>query len=190
MLGLTLDGAGVRNIFSELEEEARAWLTAQADPRWLSGTDVFYYAEMRYLGQSFQVDVALDPALVARADMAAIAAAFHAEHLHLYSHADFDAPIEIQQLRTRVVSRMTKPDPTPLKVLDSGIEDAWLENRRLRLQGIWHDDVAVYRREALGPGHRIAGPAIIEQGDATILVPATYSAETGDFGDLTLTREG
>ena len=85
---------------------------------------------------------------------------------------------------------MTKPEPMPLEAPSTGIEDAWLENRRLRLQGAWHDDVSVYRRDALGPGHRIAGPAIIEQGDATILVPATYAAETGEFGDLTLSREG
>ena len=85
---------------------------------------------------------------------------------------------------------MTKPEPTPLEAPSSGVEGAWQENRRLRLLGVWHDDVPVYRREALGPGHRMAGPAIIEQGDATILVPASYSAETGEFGDLTLSREG
>ena len=187
--GLALDGPSVRDIFEELASDARAWLVTQADPRWLSGTDIDYHAEMHYLGQSFQVDVTLDPALVARADMGGIAEAFHAEHLRLYSHADPKAPIEFQQLRTRVVSRMTKPEPMPLEAPSTGIEDAWLENRRLRLQGVWHDDVPVYRRDALGPGHRIAGPAIIEQGDATILVPATYAAETGEFGDLTLSRE-
>ena len=188
--GLALDGPLLRDIFEELAGEARAWLTAQADPRWLSGTDVYSYAEMRYLGQSFQVDVTLDPALVARADMAAIADAFHAEHLQLYNHADPGAPIEFQQLRIRVVSRMTKPEPAPLEASSTGVEGAWLENRRLRLLGVWHDDVPVYRRDALGPGHQIDGPAIIEQGDATILVPASYSAETGKFGDLTLSREG
>ena len=85
---------------------------------------------------------------------------------------------------------MTKPEAIPLAGPSSDIDAAWLENRRLRLQDVWHDDVPVYRRDALGPGHRIAGPAIIEQGDATILVPATYAAEAGTYGDLTLTRKG
>ena len=189
VIGSTLDGEGLREVFSDLEKEARSWLDAQADPRWLSGTDIFYYAEMRYQGQSFQVDVGLDGKLVASADMQAIEKAFHDEHLHLYNHADLEAPVEIQQLRVRALSRMTKPAPEPLEARDKSIEEALLENRRLRLQGIWHDQVPVYRRSALGPEHPIAGPAIIEQGDSTILVPATYSAETGDLGDLILTLE-
>ena len=85
---------------------------------------------------------------------------------------------------------MTTPEPTPLAAPSAGIEGAWMEHRRLRLQDAWHDEVPVYRRAALGPGHRIDGPAIIEQDDATILVPASYGAEIGTFGDLTLTREG
>ena len=133
VIGSTLDGEGLREVFSDLEKEARSWLDAQADPRWLSGTDIFYYAEMRYQGQSFQVDVGLDGKLVASADMQAIEKAFHDEHLHLYNHADLEAPVEIQQLRVRALSRMTKPAPEPLEARDKSIEEALLENRRLRL---------------------------------------------------------
>ena len=188
--GLELDGGTLRQFFEELASDARSWLEAQADPRWLSGTDVEYYAEINYAGQSFQVDVALDQGLVSDGDMAGIAEAFHAEHLRLYNHADPQAPIQFQQLRTRALSRMTKPEAIPLAGPSSDIDTALLENRRLRLQDVWHEDVPVYRRDLLGPGHRIAGPAIIEQGDATILVPATYAAEAGTYGDLTLTRKG
>ena len=164
--GLELDGPALRQIFEGLASEARSWLAAQADPRWLSGTDVEYYAEINYAGQSFQVDVALDQGLVSDGDMAGIAEAFHAEHLRLYSHADPQAPIQFQQLRTRALSQMTKPEAIPLPGPSSDIDTALLENRRLRLQDVWHEDVPVYRRDLLGPGHRIAGPAIIEQGDA------------------------
>ena len=188
--GLALDGPRLRTVFDALAAEAREWLDAQTEERWLSSSHVQYHAEMRYQGQSFQVDVPLDADLVAAGDMASIAQAFHAEHERLYSHADPQAPVEFQQLRVRIVGRMTTPEPTPLAAPTGSIEDARLESRRLRLQGVWHEDVTVYRRDALGPGHTLAGPAIIEQSDATVLIPPGYVAEVGAYGDLTLMKEG
>ena len=44
--GLALDGPSLRDILKELAGEARAWLADQADPRWLSGTEVNYHADM------------------------------------------------------------------------------------------------------------------------------------------------
>jgi len=47
---------------------------------------------------------------------------------------------------------------------------------------------AVYRREALRPGHVIDGPAIICESTATTVVEPGWRAEFNDFGHLLLTR--
>ncbi|WP_281436466.1 hypothetical protein [Agrobacterium fabrum] len=46
------------------------------------------WAEMRYVGQSFQVDVRLPDTAIEAHDIAAMHAAFHQEHERIYSHAD------------------------------------------------------------------------------------------------------
>ena len=58
---------------------------------------------------------------------------------------------------------------------------------------IWLDgrptEAAVFERADLGAGARLAGPAIIEQPDTTVLVPAGHLGEVDRFGNLVLRRE-
>jgi N-methylhydantoinase A len=42
----------------------------------------------------------------------------------------------------------------------------------------------VYDREKLGPGHRVAGPAIVEQMDATTLLLPGQAATVDPYLDL------
>ena len=47
----------------------------------------------------------------------------------------------------------------------------------------------VYARERLGPGHRMAGPAVIEQEDSTTLVHPGFTASVDPYLNLILRRE-
>jgi N-methylhydantoinase A len=48
------------------------------------------------------------------------------------------------------------------------------------------EDAAMYRREALAAGQHIAGPAIVEQPDTTILLPSGWCGTVGAGGVLIL----
>ncbi len=48
----------------------------------------------------------------------------------------------------------------------------------------------MYDYAALGPGHEVAGPAVIEAADTTALVEPGWRAAMDDFGFLTMTKEG
>ena len=48
------------------------------------------------------------------------------------------------------------------------------------------EDAAVYRRGALAAGQHIAGPAIVEQTDTTILLPSGWRGTIGAGGVLIL----
>ena len=63
---------------------------------------------------------------------------------------------------------------------------AW--TRRARFAGAWHD-VPVHAWDGLAPGWRAAGPAIIVQETATVVVPPAFDAALGDYGDLLLERQ-
>jgi N-methylhydantoinase A len=57
----------------------------------------------------------------------------------------------------------------------------WLNGRRTHAR--------VYERDGLGRGMRLAGPAIVEQPDTTVLIPDGHVAEVDGFGNLLLRRE-
>ena len=46
----------------------------------------------------------------------------------------------------------------------------------------------LYERAQLDVGMRVAGPAIIEQFDATTLIPPSWSGRVNGHGNLVLTR--
>ena len=47
-------------------------------------------------------------------------------------------------------------------------------------------DARIYQRDALAPGERIAGPAILEQNDTTTLIGTAWTATVHDNGVVTL----
>ena len=51
-------------------------------------------------------------------------------------------------------------------------------------------DTAIYRRDELAPGDRIAGPAVVEEYGATVPLLPGFRAEVDRFGNLIVTREG
>src|SRR5699024_5635005 len=93
-------------VLETLEATARNWLRAQGH----TGDHVLQLsADMRYPGQSFEIETPLDPLQLRAGDAAAIAGAFHAEHARLYGHADSSAAVEMISLRLVITGATPKP---------------------------------------------------------------------------------
>jgi N-methylhydantoinase A len=181
---MTLDR--LKRTFAELESEGEDWLARQDCDGYLTGKEIERSVEMRYRGQSFQTTVPLSPQAIAGKDLSTVEAGFHAEHERLYSHADPSAPVEYIELRTRILGALDAPRPSEVNWTGGGGVETG--HKALRLDGTTFDDCAVYQRDGLEPGRSVAGPAIIEQPDATVLVPDGFVAEVAAYGDLILTR--
>ena len=176
---------GVRNVqgiaadpgavFAELRAQGAAWLASQAPGL---APEFEHHAEMRYAGQSFEVDTLL--AEPGHRD--AIAQAFHDEHRRLFGHANPDAPTQIIALRVRTRGRLPSPAagaPAP------DANPAEPRRRPVRFGAAWRD-TPVLDWPALPPGWRCPGPVIVEQATATVVVPPGFEAALGPFGDLLL----
>ncbi|SMG26563.1 hydantoinase/oxoprolinase family protein [Paraburkholderia susongensis] len=144
--------------------------------------DVGIGADMRYLGQSFEVTVALDdidPTSPAAYD--AIANAFRKAYNALYGDGTSNAPLEIINLRVSAIGRTTRP---LLPRLEHDAAQGELRAQRQRdiyIDGkVWRADV--YDRAALRPGHRFASPAIVEQYDTTSFIPPGFQCRVDDYG--------
>jgi N-methylhydantoinase A len=174
---------------NRLEAEARSWLSAQISEDLLTGVRIEHWAEMRYRGQSFELNVHLPKTAVRGGDMGALAGVFHTEHERLYAHADPTADVEYVDLRVRIHGALVTPEREFVVATQTPIDSAQKGQRSLRFGGKIFDDAPIYDRALLGPGHHIAGPAIIDQDDTTILIPPGFVAEVEPSLDIVMRRE-
>lgn len=183
---LSVDGELLAKRFAVLRERAADWLSRQVQADRLVSTAFECWAEMRYVGQSFQVDVRLPDTAIKEKDLAPMWDAFHAEHERIYCHADRNAPVEFVDLRLRVRGAMRIPEPSSPKLT---IKQEPLKGvRSMRFQGKTYPRARVYDRTRLGLSDVVEGPAVLEQPDATIVVPPGFSARVGEYGSISMTR--
>ncbi|MEO1987255.1 MAG: hydantoinase/oxoprolinase family protein [Martelella sp.] len=185
--GQALTGGHLAEIYRRLTGQAKSWLDTQVVPSLLVQHDVEYWLSMRYAGQSFQLDVPIDAAVASGGDLAAVAEAFHAEHVRRYSHNDPEASVEILEARVRVKGAMSGPSGTAREDKRRSVnpdEKSLVARRTLLIDGDRIDDAAIHARHAMAADQRIKGPAIIEQDDATVLVPGGYAARLGEAREL------
>ncbi len=159
------------SVFGDLETEARAALDREGvDPRSVVVTRT---ADARYRGQSHELTIGW------HADVADVAAAFHATHQRYHGYRADDEPIEIVTLRLRAAATVERPPPIALKG-GAGVEVATLSVR---------DDVAVIDRLALAVNARVAGSALLVEPYATTYLPAGWGATVDAHGHLMLVSE-
>ena len=142
-------------------------------------------ADLRYAKQGFELTIDAAAGPCDGAAVARLVEGFHALHERLYTFADRAAPVEIVTLRLGAVGLVDKI-ALPEIPTGSGTAPAVVERRRVRLDGARHESVAAYRREALAAGHRVRGPAVIDQLDATTLVFPDQTAEVDRHGNLVI----
>lgn len=133
--------------------------------------------EMRYVGQSYEIDVPFSESYLDT---------FNETYLQEYGYLDKDKPKEVVNIRVMAVVP-TEPDTAML----FGDEpwaggNACLGTQRL-IEGGQRLDAALYQRDLLKPGAEVPGPAVIVEYSATTYVPSDFSCKIDDLGNLLLT---
>ena len=175
----------IRDGFVALRDDAMAWL--RDEQGYDGAATLLYSADMRYRGQSFEIDTLLPTDSIESGDVAALEAAFHREHERLYEHADEDAPIQVINLRLVVVGEPPKPKLHPLEAAAGDPQP--VQTVEIYADGARHQ-AAIYQRRDLRAGHRFQGPAVIAQDDCTTCVLGGFSAVVDGHGNLILEVEG
>jgi N-methylhydantoinase A len=138
--------------------------------------------DMRYARQAFEIAVALP----ARApEPAALRDLFLASYRRLYGQADAAGAIEIVNIRTMVVGVTEKPVPRRIEPRHGAPEP--IGRRGVRLRGTT-TDWPVYDRAVLGAGQALAGPAIVDEANATTVVLPGWRVTVDAHGNLRLKR--
>ncbi len=169
--------------------EGFAALTAQAE-RWFEREGIAAAdrrltrtVDMRYHGQNYELGIAVPD----NATMATLAALFAEAPRQRYGFATDEDPVEIVTLRLEANGVVRKADlkahPEVGPDASGAIarhRDVWLAETRSFVS------TPIYARERLRPGHHFAGPAIVEQMDATTLVPPGMTARVDRWLNLIL----
>ncbi|WP_409332074.1 hydantoinase/oxoprolinase family protein [Trujillonella humicola] len=183
-----LDLDRVRTVFAGLEDRARSALDgegfARADQR-MQRT-----ADLRYVGQAFEVRVPVTDGDLDRAAIDQAAEQFHAAHRQLYGYDFADDPrqaVEWVNLRVSGIGPIRRPDLVELPPAEGGTDRAVTGSRRVFFDD-W-TDTPTYDRTRLAPEDVVAGPAIIEEFGSTVPVHPGFAATVDAHGNLLLTKE-
>jgi N-methylhydantoinase A len=167
---------------SHLTNLARHWMVEEQH---YEGTPVFHATgEMRYRGQSFEIEVPIEPTALVTGDVTPIIEAFHSEHRRLYGHADPEAPIQIIAINLVVTGHSAKP--TLAKGTLNPRQVVADKTMHVHIDGVWRD-AGLFARADLTPGARFASPCVIAQDDTTTIVPAGFAGTVDAHGNLILT---
>ena len=162
---------------AELERTGRAWL---ADEQGFNGEPrLAWSVDMRYRGQSYEIEVPVERTWISAGDTEKLADAFHREHERVYEYADPKAPVQAINLRlvvsapAAVDSYTTSQGRGYVPVPDS--------MTNVFYDGAWHE-AGIYDRSKINGSAHLVGPAIIRQDDCTTCIVGGYQVD----GDLHL----
>jgi N-methylhydantoinase A len=175
----------VETAFATLDARAAAWFAQEnieADRRRLART-----VDMRYAGQNYELAVPLPDGPPTAATLDKLAEGFFEIHRRLYGFVAEDEPVQLVTFRAEATGQVRKANLTAHPLSGPDASTAIREQRP-----VWLAEAAnfvpcpVYDRDRLQPGNQFAGPAIVEQMDATTVVLPGMTARVDAYLNLML----
>lgn len=164
----------------ELEKEGEAVLAHERVTR--EAMRFALSADLRYAGQEYTVNVPFPGNRTDASALADLGLAFDQAHLARYGHNNPGEPVEFVNLRLAAFGILDKPSLSPLEGTTE--QEAPAEEVR----SVWFDGgfipTSLYLRDRLRPGHRLRGPAVVEELSCTTVIPPEFSAKVDPFGNI------
>jgi N-methylhydantoinase A len=186
-----LEAEHAENVFQRLEAKAREELKAEGMD---AATAVMLRElDLRYSGQGYELRTPLEGSFAGRLTAVSLKAAperFDERHAQIHGHAAKERPVEVVSYRVRVRVTVPKFEPRPENVsATQSPESAVKGRRRIHLGAGDSVDSTLYERDRLAVGASIGGPAIVEQFDATTVIPTGWSGRVDGYRNLILERQ-
>jgi len=179
---LDADISYVNSLLCDLDAAARDWLATEGTAE--GERTVSFSADLRYAGQNYELPVPVPPPPWTVESLSGLCESFHSAHHRAYGYRSDQAIVQLVTLRATALARMPRHEPRHEP--DGPANNvAPFEHRE-----VWWDEgfvsTPVYRRIDLGSGTIVAGPAVVEQMDSTILIGPNESGKVDGYGNLVL----
>ena len=167
--------------YAQLETAATNWL--RGEQNYKDAYHLRYVADMRYVGQSYEIEVELEADWVKQKNIQASGVAFHRQHESLYEHSDETAQIQIITIRLVIaaptITPFIKEEPPATEPLTPSYKVNCYADREWR-------EASVYLRSQIRPGHSFDGPAVVAQDDTTVCIPSDFRVTADAFRNLVI----
>jgi N-methylhydantoinase A len=173
----------VNAMFAEMEAQATDVIRRSAVPQRIT---VLRLVGARYLGQGYELTVAVPPEPVDAAVLARVRAAFDDAYAARYGYANPSEPVEV------VNWTLTAVAAGPRLVLPKAGGRSAGRARKTARRAYFPEaggltECTVYDRYALAPGEELDGPAIVEERESTTVLPPGVRAVVDDYANLLAT---
>lgn len=177
----TVNVSRLNEAFSELEETARELLSRDgvSPDRVLINRS----AQMRYVGQTYEIETPIPEGHLADESLPAIIEAFHETHKqeHGVSSDIFDPAFVSVSVAATAPTAVLPPYKARVKSNVLALKTT----RKVYFSGVW-DDCPVFNGHVLSPGEQVAGPAILEYADSVAVLPPDCMATVDAIGNLVI----
>jgi len=178
-----LDLAEINHLFNQLIEQAKAALYDEG----FHGDEIKLepYLDLRYAGQGYELTVPCSMPPLTKRDLIIMRERFDTLHEQNSGHKAETEPVELVSLRLISLGLVPQAKLSPGKVTGRKIDEAKTGERKVFF-GKEHGTLAtqIYARDRLEPGHKITGPAIVEQLDTTTLIQPEQQAVVDEYGNI------
>jgi N-methylhydantoinase A len=175
-----LSNAEFADLFAKLEALGRAMMEQEKSPS--ETLALRRFAELRYAGQAYELTIPVGD----QDQLADVVANFHDEHCKTYGHGSNADPVDIVTIRAyaRVVAQDATFDYGLLATAPQTSTPVAQASRKAYFgRDVGFIDTPVIPRGALGDVWR-AGPLIVEEYDATCVVPHDARARLDALGNI------
>jgi N-methylhydantoinase A len=182
MTSARFDAQRATATLAELVRSGRDNLASQG---YMDRLQILRSVELRYLGQNYELEVAIDFDEFTAPNTARMWQGFHDLHAARFGFNIPNETIEVITLKTTIVSVTDKPAFDPLPV---GAAPAPLASRRVVFD-VGALETPVYRRSDLCAGARIDGPALIEEPTSVTVLRPEHRLHVTPNGHLIITSD-
>ncbi|MCZ7571304.1 MAG: hydantoinase/oxoprolinase family protein [Ardenticatenaceae bacterium] len=182
-----LDPARLRETYYQLIEEGNALLESEGVPP--EQREIQLFADVRYFGRSNSLMIPVSEASITKEGIAGLIATFNATFKREFGYLmpEGVSEIEIVNARAVVIGKIKEKAQLSAFAPRLAAPPRPVDQRAVYFaNGVGWVKTNIYRREDLGQGVVVNGPAIIEQPDTTTVLPPGVGARVDQTGTLTV----
>jgi N-methylhydantoinase A len=165
--------------FEALSDKGRAYLVSEGiKPNAISFERAI---DFRYHGQEYVMTIPLPSGPI---NMAKIRKSFDAAYERQYGHSSPEGRVEMANIRLAALGRLPRPKnapPAKQAAKSARRRDVYFDGKPLK--------TTILDRNGMNASKAVFGPAIIEEGTATTLLPPGWQAKLIADGHMSLTRK-
>jgi N-methylhydantoinase A len=172
----------LNRIYREMEIQA---VTVLRESAVTGEVAVLRSADVRYLGQGYELTVGVASGPLGPAEMNRLRASFDETYAARYGYANPAEPVEVVNWKLSAIGTGPRVSLPKFERRASGLDEA-LKGRRPAFfpETDGFVECPVFDRYRLSPGGELTGPALVEERDSTTVLPPGARAVVDEYGSL------